>query len=293
MSLLNSYFFILSLLVVVCIILTVIAPSKSLSVIRRAPLKSIAIILTAWLVGLFAFGALNQGKSDIEISFLRRSDANEDALVFLHGWIGDSSTWDPLLTVIKADPRFSTFDLVSIDYPTKKPFDQTLTLDDLAPDIESVLSANMAGRNLFIVAHSTGGVLARQILIRQNENGSTLRVKRLVAIASPFGGTNTASLASHLGVSQELLVDLRDGSRYLLALHTKWNDSAEAIVQSGYRELCIASKADVIVPHKSAITDCRDVFLFDSWEHTNIHAPLNLADQRYHAIITGIHNESR
>jgi len=50
-------------------------------------------------------------------------------------------------------------------------------------------------RGVAIVAHSKGGIVGKQLLVRQKDDGDEGRIDRLIAIASPFNGSALARIA--------------------------------------------------------------------------------------------------
>jgi pimeloyl-ACP methyl ester carboxylesterase len=198
----------------------------------------------------------------------------------IHGWTGDSGTWSALIPLIVADNRFDAFEVATVDYASTNLLDRTVTLHQMAAKIRLAIGSRLAGRKTVIVTHSTGGVLARQIILDEWARPEpSLTIERLVSLAPPHGGSDVAQTAGFLGVIQIMLRELQERSTYLAELNTSWRVAA-----STFAETCIFAGRDGIVTSMSATRGCVHSLKLDGWGHAEVHRPAFNGDGRYIAI---------
>ncbi len=75
---------------------------------------------------------------------------------------------------------------------------------------------------IFVVAHSLGGLVAREIIIENRLAGIPDIVQKVVEIATPHNGANIAGLASTLGIDRAYVKEVEPSSRFLVDLRDKW-----------------------------------------------------------------------
>ncbi len=135
----------------------------------------------------------------------RRADLR--TVVFVHGLAGSGAGFWPMRLWLRAcgiDRQ------LAYDYPTVGLRRRTGTVEAMAITLDREIDARVRGGRIDIVAHSMGGLVARtwiQLL------GGHRRVDRLITLATPHGGTESAAwLPSAVGVQ------LRPGSELLRRL---------------------------------------------------------------------------
>src|SRR5207244_2292773 len=87
----------------------------------------------------------------------------------LHGWRGDrEDTWKLFPYLVCGDYKFRDYDVLSIGYPTYL-IGSNLSMEGFGGSLADKLVANDMQRydKIAIVAHSIGGLLARQIVLKQ------------------------------------------------------------------------------------------------------------------------------
>ena len=151
------------------------------------------------------------------IYFLEPYDEGKTPVLFIHGALGHPGVWREVL----AELDRSRFQPWFAYYPT------AASLDNVATAIErwlQLLEAQYGFDRLFIVAHSMGGLVARDLAGRMAARGwpDSGDVGLLVTMATPWGGQSGAQL----GVQQAPVVapswyDMAPGSPFLESLWTK------------------------------------------------------------------------
>lgn len=218
--------------------------------------------------------------ADLDLPPLFRSDPRSKyLLLFIHGWRGDSeSTWRCFPELIVQDNRFDQFDVASIDYPSFM-FRRSLDL----PALVSWLLDRMRRERFFtkyqaiaVIAHSMGGLVARELYVQSKLSDDVARIVVIVAIGTPHRGADLAKLASVLGIGSRLVRDARPGSSFLDALKTHWNAVAIRPVTHG-----ISSPQDDVVHEDSAHFLCDRMFSYPRWGHRDLAKPASHADDRY------------
>ncbi len=96
------------------------------------------------------------------------SEGSGDMVVLIHGFNPEPNTYQPLIDDIRLTNQ--PFDVWTLDYPSSRP------LDDNIMEIMSVLEKNHANyKEIYIVAHSLGGLIIQQALHNSHlENSKAL-----------------------------------------------------------------------------------------------------------------------
>jgi hypothetical protein len=204
---------------------------------------------------------------------------NRKLLIFMHGWNGDPAhTWNRFPQLVQADKKFADFNILLINYPTFFAR-RNLGITEMAHWINEKLNREgIYARHdeIWIVAHSMGGLIARELLVANRIQQSNNKFHLLIEIATPHKGASTASLSRSLGVSRGFTDDLSPGSRYLTILRENWN-----YLQDRPRTFCLSSPHDSIVDVDSAIAFCDNYLLYPQWDHTEMVKPDGNTDDRY------------
>src|SRR5262249_45590379 len=136
---------------------------------------------------------------------------------------GDGTgTWKKFPTLVCQDQKFSDVDVLIINYPTFM-MSRNAHVIDLATWIDKKLTAEEMWpryKKIAVVAHSMGGLIAREIILTKQLQGSNFNVGFLVEIGSPHMGSNVAKLASALGLSNPLTEEMSPNSELLVTLRS-------------------------------------------------------------------------
>lgn len=162
--------------------------------------------------------------------YLHKADKPATTLiVFIHGLGGNArQTWSSPAgafwpDLVHGDPAFSQPDILIVDYETAIRGEQTTAA--LALSVDSFLRRQSMWTydSIVLVAHSLGGIIARQVVV--NNPAHAGKVKLMYLLAAPMGGSALASYASSIGLAGAIVRDLRsieEGS-FLANLINQWN----------------------------------------------------------------------
>jgi pimeloyl-ACP methyl ester carboxylesterase len=207
-------------------------------------------------------------------------DGARTAIVLLHGWTGDAqASWKPFSDFACADPRLQSADIYGLNYPSYI-IARSLYVWDLSGWLyKSFFLPILDPRydSIYIVAHSMGGVVARSVYINEMLNRGESKIRSIISIGSPFEGAGRLpALAAALGISRELLGDLRPDSSFIRMLYSQWAD-----LRARPYSYCITSPQDGIVERDSATSQCNCPFPYPQWGHTELEKPGTPTDERY------------
>lgn len=202
----------------------------------------------------------------------------EKLLIFIHGWNGDDTTWKKFPDFVEKDNRFRDVDRWIINYPTYFN-ERQLDLKGLSNWIQKGYKVKELHRckKVAIIAHSMGGIVARRTIINMELSPDRNNVGRLIEIATPHNGSAYATLASLLGISEELTYDLQPKSKFLEDLQHDWDKMKDTRPSS----FCYSSPKDSIVSQESAFFDCDNSWPYPKWGHMELVKPDNPTDDRY------------
>jgi predicted alpha/beta hydrolase family esterase len=241
-----------------------------------------------YLIGLvlavvcLAFVALRPIPKTAALEFpapLRQTPSNHHLIVFIHGWRGDpTESWMQFPKLVIKDPRFNSCDVLSLSYPTYISR-RSLTI----PQLAQWLTEQMKQRDyyvkydkIFVVAHSLGGLVAREIVIENRLGGIPDMFQELVEIATPHNGANIAGVANTLGIDRAYVKEVEPSSRFLADLRDKWNRLTPRPAT-----FAITSVSDEIVQPASAEEQCDRFQIFPQWSHIELAKPSSNQDDRY------------
>jgi len=210
---------------------------------------------------------------------VRETPDNPYLILFIHGWMGDAiETWRRFPELVMEDSRFAKCDIISLSYPTYI-VRRSLSI----PELSQWLTRELEQRGCYtkykkicIVAHSLGGIVAREIVIENRLGDVSDNIQKLVEVATPHLGATVAALAEAIGINRAYIKDAATGSQYLTNLQDHWNR-----LKRRPDTFAITSKADRIVDEKSAEWQCDRFQIFPRWGHTELAKPDSWQDDRY------------
>lgn len=212
------------------------------------------------------------------------------AIVFVHGLSGSAEgTWRDMARCIGDDRAFKGYTVDYYGFPTKLirlPFSAPLPgLRGIADGLTTFLDERHHSRSeIYLVAHSLGGVIARQMIVSQLRSGRELKVAKLALIAVPNSGSMLANVGSLISFHHRQLKRLTKDDEGLLSLNADWEQlKVEEIVRVRY----VVGGCDRVVPHSSAVPyvnrDNDKSLLIDA-DHRSIVKPKDCDDIRYTTI---------
>ena len=208
-------------------------------------------------------------------------DRQDDKLIlFIHGWMGDArNTWRSFPLIVCGHPSwFGDVDVLVINYPTylRDPNSNITALASwIGRELESRGYWNKY-KKVAIVAHSMGGLIAREVVISESLTGRGKNVDLLVEIATPHDGARLAQIASVLGVSPPLTQEMSRGSSFLQTQRIHWQS-----LRTRPRTHCFFSTDDRVVGPDSATDQCDHVYELSGWNHRELVKPEEWKDLRY------------
>lgn len=171
-------------------------------------------------------------------------------VLFVHGFMAGGSVFDPMRTHVESVAGVET---VGLSYGPLESFER------IAERVAALARLSSHGRPLTIVGHSLGGLLARWYL--QELGGAVDQggpVDRLITIASPHAGTDTARFApGSLGNA------LRPGSIILQRLRERRGQA------DGVAHVAVVAGRDRMIspPESAGAIERADVHHFDDLGH--------------------------
>lgn len=159
--------------------------------------------------------------------------AHENLIVFIHGFIGDGDkTWRNTSSgaywpeLLSSDPQFSSFQISTYSY-TASLGRPGLTTNELGNQFAEFLRQKSQSFNsVFIIAHSYGGIVALDALIKLAESDQIVfdKFHGVFLLAVPFNGTHHVTKNLRYLVPSQIMGELQtiDTNSYLQALDSKW-----------------------------------------------------------------------
>lgn len=141
------------------------------------------------------------------------------AIVFVHGWSGDSDSFGKMPEFLR-DRLGCPTELY--EYPSGL-FSQAPSLRHVALNLDAWIRNKGIADMIGIVAHSMGGLVVRKMIYLQmvlaNERRLDTYVKQITFIASPYSGSALAHIAQDFSIQLE---ELRAGGSFVEELNRGW-----------------------------------------------------------------------
>jgi Tfp pilus assembly protein PilF len=192
----------------------------------EADMRILAALMGIWV-------AASTSCSAEEVShYVRKLGPESPIIVFLHGVLGDSKdTWTNARTkaywpdLLKEDDTFSGASIFVHDYNTEMFARGSLSIDELARQLRIVLDANgvTQHRSLIFVAHSMGGLVVRDFLIKYHDAADKTRF--ILLLATPTTGATIANWATLVSDSPQFTGMLRvrgADTSFLTSIRDNW-----------------------------------------------------------------------
>jgi hypothetical protein len=201
------------------------------------------------------------------------TESNKDGLiVFIHGFIGGQDTWirkdgkSSILNYLKDDSETNLlYDFAVFSYKTtaiqlkkvlllrsvffKKRYQTNLSILDNIDLLESEIKYKCKRyKNIVLVAHSMGGLIAKGYILRQLTLSKSLQVPLFISLAVPHRGSDLAVFSKLISKNVQVN-DLRPLSDIINDMHDGWIKFKEELPS----EMYLQGKNDTIVKNKSTI----------------------------------------
>lgn len=145
------------------------------------------------------------------------SSSEKQLAVFVHGFGSSAECWNPLLKLLKHDPKIAeAFDLACFEYPTQlvslNPLRRIPRLQEIAKLLAGFLAdKRYAGyQEITLVGHSQGGLVIQCFLVSQLQEGKGEKlenIRQVLLVATPNLGSTLLSgvrkLVSHFSFNPQ------------------------------------------------------------------------------------------
>ena len=231
----------------------------------------------------------------------------KNLILFIHGFTGAEETWAfsesinfPTLLSENTD-ILKSFDIAYFNYFTelqllapikRSPFyklfkkvlghknKKNISICEISNLLRTEIKVKLGDYdNLIIIAHSMGGLIAKDYILNNIEDGSDHKVAMFISLAVPHSGSELATFAK-LFSSNINIQELAPIDGIVIDLNNKWVN-AKTLPQTKY----FYGTWDEIVNKKSAIginIDSADVYAFEE-DHTSICKPENKENTTFKA----------
>jgi pimeloyl-ACP methyl ester carboxylesterase len=116
--------------------------------------------------------------------------------------------------------------------------------------------------DIALIAHSQGGLVARQYIAERLNSGQPLRVSRLLTFGTPHQGSGLATWLSRIPLASQQTEDLDPNSEFLQALAVAWGQAKPEL--RGVLTKYVVAANDAIVGQ--VLEGNHDVFLVNAKE---------------------------
>lgn len=172
--------------------------------------------------------ALRVASSDCAASV--SGGGRDRVVVFIHGLGGMAAgTWGKFPVICRRDPDLSSSVEIDLyEYPTGffvLPFfgKKFCTIQDLAEGLRTYLDHKLSQfREIVLVCHSLGGLVARKYVLNEILARRNLRVRRMLFYATPHRGAGLANMAHVISWRHGQLRQLCRNSDFLQELNDTW-----------------------------------------------------------------------
>jgi pimeloyl-ACP methyl ester carboxylesterase len=213
------------------------------------------LLLLCWAFGLLSPSAVAAGAPGGQpqspaalVPGLPQTPVHPRVIVFVHGLHGSRESWRAANgaywpDLVKTDPHFAYSDVVVAEYPSPSSNGKMSSVQ-LADTLWNRLRLEHVWehREVVFVAHSLGGILVEEMLLRHPTDAA--RVRFVVSYGTPHEGSTVARVAS-LYDKDPLLNDLSDAANnsFLTHLEDGWRSSASV---NGIHRFCAYEAQDTV-----------------------------------------------
>ncbi|WP_323687120.1 MULTISPECIES: esterase/lipase family protein [unclassified Rhizobium] len=219
----------------------------------------------------------------------KSSRESDTVVVFVHGLSGSAiSTWRAMSKCFAEDTDFADIELDYYTYPTRLirlPFTPPLPgIRDLADGFRTFLEErHCTKKKILIIAHSLGGVIARQMIVSALRSGHLANISKLALLASPSTGSQLANVGAMVSFAHGQLKALCKDEQGLAAINVDWEQMK---IEENISVKYILGGSDRVVPSESASPylgrDNKAVLI--NANHRSIVSPDDAEDIRYKTV---------
>jgi pimeloyl-ACP methyl ester carboxylesterase len=195
------------------------------------------------------------GNKTPKIIDFRNEPDNNNVILFLHGFSGESATtFGNIPQYIKEEERMKGWDMFSIGYSSNQMPSLGIGIWAAIPDITKLADfLNTTIRNQFakykqiaIVAHSMGGLMLQKAILELNA-AECSRINFVLLFGTPSNGLNKAAFVKFWN---RQLRDMASDGPFVTKLRKKWNETFAAGYPFSFK--VVAGTDDEFVPTASS-----------------------------------------
>lgn len=221
-----------------------------------------------------------------------RNHKQERVIVFVHGVLGDAKdTWTAcngayFPALLLEDDVFAGFDVFVYDYPSPY-FATSYSISELADDLRLSIEESEIfdkHREIFFVAHSMGGLVVRQFLLKYPR--LALKVPMIYFFATPTTGSELTELAKAAGSFNAQFENMKvwKNTEYVGDLVGAWHAAKFNNIESYCAYELRTTYGFKIVSKESATHSCNNRFDPIDADHMEIVKPTNNLAKPYIAL---------
>lgn len=222
------------------------------------------------------------------------------SVVFIHGFTGDSGTWDSFPLLLQQDPKLKDYEFHFWQYPSTLNLSYVITkyfwTDDpsitvIGQSLRTLLEAKAADADrLMLVAHSMGGLVAQAFVLEEisRQSGKYLdRLTEIVLCGTPSAGLTAGLFGSPL---KNQIADMNAYGAFIQKLRAAWSlevDGKRSDPQrlAKFRLTPIAGEKDKFVPLPTSIGPFKlDEHFIVPGDHLKMVKPLTHSDVVYRIV---------
>ena len=189
-----------------------------------------------------------------EVATLRRRDDATSAIVFIHGFTGNTATtWETFKATLLSDQRLNEWDVYSIGYSSRFAVDIPIWAADPRLDVCAIGFRTKLThppleqyRALAVVAHSMGGLVVQRAMLDSTKLRA--KVSHVVLYATPSGGLRKTRFGSLL---KGQLADMAEDGAFIRDLRFGWESQFGRDTPFAFK--AIAGSEDYFVPAESSL----------------------------------------
>ncbi|UST93780.1 alpha/beta fold hydrolase [Pseudomonas siliginis] len=214
-----------------------------------------------------------------------RAIDSQQVIIFVHGLSGSAAgTWGAMLKTLSESAELSHIAYDCYAYPTalwRVPLMRKMSgVQEISSGLQSFLEAKYSDKQIIIVAHSLGGIVARHFILEAVKEGRSHKVLGLLLYASPLSGAGLASIAKAFSFGHAHLKQLCKDTDFLNTLNLDW---VKLKVEAGLKVLNLIAGGDAIVSRESAAPyiGSDNVRTLIEYGHINVTKPESTEDIRF------------
>ena len=189
-------------------------------------------------------------------------NSNQKLVFFIHGVLGDKlEAWGGLSNLLLVENETREYDFVFWGYPTAIFEMNSISQvgDLLSTELKNQISAGEY-KNVIIVAHSMGGIIARSYIVstvQENKADELKPIESIVTLATPHLGSSKADFVKMLGVigANKFVKEMTTYGEFLYEINRAWDFSVNSASENSKWKgevIAFAGTEDKVVSYQSA-----------------------------------------